>query len=143
MGTRTLVHIKDGKKTIATIYRQYDGYPTGMGEDIKKALNNGEVDILNGYGGSSKIPAQFNGMGCLAAFLVGELKEQKIGNVYLMAANTKGAGEEYIYTLSEKKGKLCLKVEDVWNKAILFDGPLKDFCGKRAEGATPLEVELS
>ena len=41
MGTRTLVHIKDGKKTIATIYRQYDGYPSGMGEDIKRILNKG------------------------------------------------------------------------------------------------------
>lgn len=143
MGTRTLVHIKDGKKTIATIYRQYDGYPTGMGDDIKKALNNGEVEILCGYNGSSKIPSQFNGMGCLAAFLVGELKEQKIGNVYLFAANSKDCGEEYVYTLSEKNGKLYMKVFDVWNKAILFNGPLKDFCGKIAEGQTPLEVELS
>ena len=119
MGTRTLVHIKDGKKTIATIYRQYDGYPTGMGEDIKKILNNGEVEILNGYGGSSKIPSQFNGMGCLAAFLVGELKQKTIGNVYLFAANSKDCAEDFVYTISEKKGRLCLKVQDVWNKVIL------------------------
>lgn len=143
MGTRTLVHIKDGKKTIATIYRQYDGYPTGMGEDIKEILNNGEVEILNGFGGSSKIPSQFNGMGCLAAYLVGELKEQKIGNVYLFAANSKDCGEDFVYTLSEKKGKLYMKVQDVWNKAILFSGPLKDFNGEIAEGKTPLEAELS
>ena len=143
MGTRTLVHIKDGRKTIATIYRQFDGYPTGMGEDIKKALNGGQVDILNGYGGSSKIPSQFNGMGCLAAYLVGELKKQKIGNVYLFAANSKDCGEEYVYTLTQKEDEVYMKVFDVWNKAILFNGPLKDFCGKIAEGKTPLEVELS
>ena len=143
MGTRTLVHIKDGRKTIATIYRQHDGYPTGMGEDIKKALNDGQVDILNGYGGSSKIPSQFNGMGCLAAYLVGELKEQKIGNVYLFTPNAKHCGEDFVYTLSEKEGKLYMKVQDVWNKKVLFNGPLKDFCGKIAEGQTPLEVELS
>ena len=143
MGTRSLVHIKDGKKTIVTIYRQYDGYPTGMGEDIKKALNNGAVDILNGYGGSSKIPAQFNGMGCLAAYLVGELKEQKIGNVYLFTPNAKDCGEDYVYTLTQKEDKVYMKVFDVWNKKVLFNGPLKYFCGKIAEGQTPLEVELS
>ena len=132
MGTRTLVHIKDGKKTIATIYRQYDGYPSGIGEDIKKILNNGEVDILNGYGGNSKIPSQFNGMGCLAAFLVGELKQKTIGNLYLWAINSKDCGEEFVYTLSEKKGVLYIKVFDVWDKAILFNGLLKDFSGEKA-----------
>ena len=143
MGTRTLVHVKDGKKTIATIYRQYDGYPSGIGEDIKKALNSGEVEILNGYNGSSKIPAQFNGIGCLAAFLVGELKEQKIGNVYLLAANSKDCGEDFVYTLSEKKSQIYIKVQDVWNKKILFNGLLKDFSGEKAEGKSSLEVELS
>lgn len=143
MGTRSLIHIKEDKKTIATIYRQYDGYPTGMGEDIKKALNNGEIEILNGYSGSCKIPAQFNGIGCLAAYLVGELKEQKIGNVYLMAPNTKDVGEDYAYTITDKKGKVYLKVVDVWNKKILFNGLLNDFCGKKAEGMTSLEVELT
>jgi hypothetical protein len=143
MSTRTLVHIKDGKKTIATIYRQYDGYPTGMGEDIKRILNNGEVEILNGYSGDSKIPAKFNGMGCLAAFLVGELKGSFIGNVYLMAANAKDCGEDYVYTLSVIKEKLNVKVQDVWNKSVLFSGPLSEFCGKKAEGETALEIELS
>jgi hypothetical protein len=143
MGTRTLVHIKDGKKTIATIYRQYDGYPSGIGEDIKRILNNGEVEILNGYNGSSKTPSQFNGMGCLAAFLVGELKEQKIGNVYLLAANSKGVGEDFVYTLSDKNGTVYLKVQDVYSKKILFSGPLKEFNGEKAEGKSSLEVELS
>jgi hypothetical protein len=133
MGTRTLVHIKDGKKTIATIYRQYDGYPSGMGEDIKQILNNGQVEVLKGYSGSSKIPSQFNGMGCLAAFLVGELKGGKIGNVYLMAANTKEVGEEFIYTLIVKNEDVYLKVFDIYNKKILFNGLLKDFSGEKAE----------
>ena len=143
MGTRTLVHIKDGKKTVATIYRQYDGYPSGMGENIKKALNNGDVEVLNGYGGISKIPAQFNGMGCLAAFLVGELKEQKIGNVYLLAANSKNHGEDFVYTLTQKDGTVHIKVVDVYNKKILFSGLLKDFNGEKAEGKSSLEIELS
>ena len=83
MGTRSLTHIKDDNgQTLVTLYRQYDGYPTGMGEDIKTALNNGQVSITNGYSMGDEAPATFNGMGCLGAFLVGELKEKKIGNVY-------------------------------------------------------------
>jgi hypothetical protein len=143
MGTRSFIHVKDGKKTIATIYRQYDGYPSGIGEDIKRILNNGEVEILNGYSGSSRIPSQFNGMGCLAAFLVGELKQKAIGNVYLFAANTKDVGEDFVYTLSDKKGELYIKVQDVYSKKILFSGLLKDFSGEKAEGKSSLEVELS
>jgi hypothetical protein len=143
MGTRSIIHVKDGRKTIVTLYRQYDGYPSGMGDDVKRILNDGKIDILNGYNGSSKIPAQFNGMGCLAAFLVGELKEQKIGNVYIMPTNSSDHGEEFIYTISQKNGQVHIKVQDVWNKAILFNGLLKDFCGEKAEGKTSLEVELS
>lgn len=131
MGTRTLVHIKDGKKTIATIYRQYDGYPTGMGDDIKEALNLGNVTILNGFGGQT-IPSHFNGMGCLAAFLIGELKQKKIGNVYIFPANSKGVGEDFTYTLSESNGKVKLKV--VENYKTIFNGLLKDFDGETVEG---------
>ena len=138
MGTRTLVHIKEGRKTIATIYRQYDGYPTGMGEDIKRILNNGQAQILKGYNNSSIIPEQFNGMGCLAAFLVGELKQQTIGNSYLFPPNAKDWGEEFVYTLSFVKGILNIKVFDVWNKKTLYNGSISDFCGKIVEGMIPL-----
>lgn len=133
MGTRTLVHIKDGKKTIATIYRQYDGYPTGMGDDIKEALNLGNVTILNGYN-SQTIPSHFNGMGCLAAFLIGELKQKKIGNVYIFAPNSKDVGEDFTYTLSESNGKVKLKVVENYNNKTIFNGLLKDFDGETVEG---------
>lgn len=135
MGTRTLVHIKDGKKTIATIYRQYDGYPTGMGDDIKEALNFGNVTILNGFNGQT-IPSHFNGMGCLAAFLIGELKQKKIGNVYIFPANSKDVGEEFTYTLSESNGKIKLKVVEnsYEGDKIIFNGLLKDFDGETVEG---------
>jgi hypothetical protein len=142
MGTRSIVHVKDGRKTIVTLYRQFDGYPSGMGDDIKRILNNGEVEILNGYGGYSKCPSNFNGMGCLAAFLIGELKEQKIGNVYIIPTNSSGHGEEYVYTISQKNNQIHIKVQDDWNKTILFNGLLKDFCGKIVEGMTSLEIAL-
>lgn len=133
MGTRSLVHIKDGKKTIATLYRQYDGYPTGMGNAIKEALNDGNVTILNGFGGQT-VPSHFNGMGCLGAFLIGELKEKKIGNVYMFPVNSKDVGEEFVYTLSEVDGKVKLKVTDSYENKVIFNGMLKDFDGKTVEG---------
>lgn len=133
MGTRTLVHIKDGKKTITTIYRQYDGYPTGMGDDIKEALNLGNVTILNGFGGQT-VPSHFNGMGCLAAFLIGELKQKKIGNVYIFPANSKDVGEEFTYTLSESNGNVKLKVVENYKNKTIFNGLLKDFDGETVEG---------
>ena len=133
MGTRTLVHIKDGKKTIATIYRQYDGYPTGMGDDIKEILNDGIVTILNGFGNQT-VPSHFNGMGCLGAFLIGELKQKKIGNVYIFAPNSKDVGEDFTYTLSEIDGKVKLKVVENYNNKTIFNGLLKDFDGETVEG---------
>ena len=135
MGTRTLVHLKDeNKKTILTLYRQYDGYPTGMGNDIKKILNNGIVEIRNGFTTKDQIPRQFNGMGCLSAFLVGELKNKKIGNVYIQAPNTKDMGEDYTYTLSlSKLGTLKLKVVENYNNKTIFDGLLSAFDGEQVE----------
>lgn len=134
MGTRSLIHIKDGKKTIVTIYRQFDGYPTGMGNDIKNILNKGKVDILNGFSNSCKAPKQFNGIGCLAPFLIGELKERKIGNVYIFAPNAKDVGEEYVYTLSvTPSGQLKMKVLNTWNNKIIFFDLLSKFDGEEVE----------
>ena len=127
MGTRSLVHIKEGNTTIATIYRQYDGYPSGMGVDLRTALNNGQVELRNGFSGGDKVPSQFNGMGCLGAFLVGKLKDDKIGNIYLMKPNTKDVGEEFVYTLTDKDGTVNLKVIDTWKKTTLYNGLLAEF----------------
>jgi hypothetical protein len=134
MGTRSLVHIKEGKKTIATIYRQYDGYPTGMGDDIKEILNDGMVNILNGFALNHQVPKQFNGMGCLAAYLIGELKNKKIGNVYIYPTNSKDVGEDFTYTISEDLGILNLKVVENYNNKTIFKGMLTSFDGKRVEG---------
>ena len=133
MGTRTLVHIKDEKKTIATIYRQYDGYPSGIGNEIVQILNKGNVTILNGFSSSHSSPSHFNGMGCLGAFLIGELKQKKIGNVYVFPPNSKGVGEEYTYTITNSKSGIKMKVVDTWNGKVLFNGLLRDFNGELVE----------
>jgi hypothetical protein len=57
--------------------------------------------------------------------------------------NSSGHGEEYVYTISQKNNQVHIKVQDDWNKTILFNGPLKDFSGEKAEGKSSLEAELS
>lgn len=121
MGTRALVHVHaDGKDSdiLTTIYRQFDGYPDGLGEDIKEAL--GGKEVVNGYSDPEK---QVNGMGCAAAMLVGALKEGKCGNVYLYAPGTKDVWEEYTYVLYRDGPALMLSV----NGGELYSGPLRDF----------------
>lgn len=154
MGTRSLVNIKDDDgKTIVTLYRQYDGYPTGMGQDIKDALNGGDVELLNGFSGQ-KSPAAFNGIGCMAAYLIGALKHRlaekvtpnpkldkligkddrnPIGNVYLYPPDTNDVGEEFVYTLQpDKKGTTVALQVEAYGKKI-FKGSLKTFNPEKVE----------
>jgi hypothetical protein len=106
MGTRSLTHIietyqdKIGKKrktTLLTMYRQYDGYPSGHGADLVEFLEGSKV--VNGYGmdneGSKKV---FNGAGCLAAQMVAHFKKG-VGGFYIQKPNASDCGEEYTYEL--------------------------------------------
>ena len=74
MGTRSLTHIKSaGKKspTLVTIYKQFDGDPTGLGHDLSVFLK--KVTLCNGYtpdySGYDEGHESFyaNGPPCLAA----------------------------------------------------------------------------
>lgn len=112
MGTRTLLHIKEKgmeSPTLVTIYRQYDGYPDGLGLDILKAINMGDCKIVNGYMLGDEIPQAFNTMGCLAAHIIGQLKT-KIGNVYIYPTDSKNCNEEFTYYLCNENGKPHLYV---------------------------------
>ena len=127
MGTRSLTHIKDGNKTLLTIYRQFDGYPTGLGAELYEFLK--DFTIVNGYG--EKLPNYANGIGCLAAQLVGHLKDG-IGNVYIYPPNSKDCGEEYIYTISLKKNEINLKVEEsnYPDNTVIYNGCLAGFASE-------------
>lgn len=109
MGTRALVVFKDkDDEEIAVLYRQYDGYPSGLGEELKSFLSSKR--IVNGFNKTNEEHQDFNGMGCLAAQVVAHLKDG-IGNVYLHPAGSRDLGEEYIYTITEEDGKASLKIE--------------------------------
>jgi hypothetical protein len=130
MGTRALIKIKDEGKTIVAIYRQMDGYPSGLGAEIKKLLNDGDTRVINGYQSDKLSPKYFNGMGCLAAYLIGGLKifgygeisRNPIGSVYIVPPNS--LNEEYTYTISTKDdGEVYLKIEGDEK----YNGKLRDF----------------
>lgn len=96
MGTRSLTFVyenenKTGK--LMCLYRQMDGYPSGHGKDLADFLV-GRV-VVNGYNSNTPQKAS-NGMGCLAASLVAELKDD-IGGFYLFPTNTRKAGQDYEY----------------------------------------------
>jgi hypothetical protein len=102
MGTRALIHVKDDEETLVTIYRQYDGYPSGLGQDIKDVFEGRE--LVNGY---NDLATQVNGMGCAAAMLVAGIKKG-CGIVYIYPVDSSDCGEEYTYVLYAKEGKLMI-----------------------------------
>lgn len=121
MGTRSLTIVKDEGAQIACIYNQFDGYPTGIGHDIKKAFAGKK--LVNGY---SDPVNQINGMGDLAARLVVVFKQGKneAGGTYLQASSDEPGWAEYIYTLEAKDEQIHLTVasgHDHWS------GPLDSF----------------
>lgn len=124
MGTRSLTHIYEkanSEKPFVTIYRQFDGYPSGMGEDIKKAL--GEKTLVNGY---SDPRTETNGMPCAAAMLIAAIKEG-CGNVYLYPAGTEDCGEDYVYRLYPAGDRFRFVIDGE------YDGPLHEFDSAKAE----------
>ena len=90
MATRAMISIakreegvsfsEEPKETIVDIYHHWDGYPEGLGVTLGWYLSGKRV--VNGIGGKDNEDLIFNGMGCLAASLVAELKDGP-GNVYI------------------------------------------------------------
>ncbi len=108
MGTRATLDILDCEnKVIVTVYRQYDGYPEGMGKELQDLLKDSLL-TGGGIGAGQASPAYFNGMECLAPWIIGKLKEH-IGNIYLYSASA--ACEEFFhYTVYSPNDK------DIWLK---------------------------
>lgn len=116
MGTRALVKFKEGNKVIACLYRQFDGYPEGLGKELTELTQ--RLIVVNGFSSSMSLTTGYvNGIGCLTAYVISKLKTD-IGNVYLMAPNTKDVGEEYVYTVSIDKNTNKVKIDC---KGVTYD----------------------
>lgn len=145
MGTRSTTTIVDEDgKTLVKFYRQYDGYPSGHGQELAKFL--GGVDRLNGFslGDRSLTPfyqydfkkhrMQFhgpvesgnaNGMGCLAAQLLTHFKlHTGIGGIYCIPVNDDQQEYNYLVAPDEEQGYHIICTDE---KETLFAGSLPDF----------------
>lgn len=135
MGTRSNTIIKDERgEVLCNIYRQFDGYLSGHGNDLKEIL--GDCKIINGFGMDDKAPKQFNGMGCLAAYLVGQLKGESIGGIYLDSPSrvTEPGVNDYTYVLSPgTDGGVVIKAYH-WED-LIFEGKLTDLSVEETEDA--------
>ena len=105
MGTRARVNIIDGNQVLVSIYRQFDGYPDGLGQELADFC--APLKVVNGFG--FETDNQVNGMGCFAAFLIKHLKEE-IGNVYIRDTSDESHGEEYSYDLRDSDGKIYMNI---------------------------------
>lgn len=126
MGTRSTTHIYDENRNhLVSIYRQYDGYPTGHGQELANFLNGKK--LVNGFG-DPNTTVEANGMGCLSAQFIAHFKTG-IGNVYI---TTKDDRQEYNYFVELKDGELHLKVESEYY-GLLYVGKVSDFNGATVE----------
>lgn len=130
MGTRSITYIHDNsfdEMPFTAIYRQFDGYPTVAGADIKEAL--GAKKLVNGISGARDTVV--NGMGCAAAQLIKSLKGEA-GGIYIEAPTIDPSGVDYVYRLAgigepSVNGVVHLRVIDPYSSKTLYDGPLSDF----------------
>lgn len=134
MGTRSLTTFiatwKDDKgkvknNKIVTMYRQYDGYPTGHGKELAEFIAQGK--LVNGLGADPALV--FNGMGCLAAQVVAKFKTGP-GNIYLHRGGATNCWEEYRYEVigNEETNELTFKCVEVHGKPVtLYEGDVHGF----------------
>lgn len=118
-------------KPLLTIYRQMDGYPSGMGADLAYFVKN--MTVVNGFGMGDKAGTHANGAGCFAAQLVKYLKDG-IGGIYIVP--TDSPNEEYNYDIYVRAQEgygdkalpslILVMVEDC-NGTRIFKGDAKEF----------------
>jgi len=102
MGTRSLTRVietyKENGKEVAqklvTMYRQFDGYPSGHGMELAEFLASGKVVNGISVGDTERV---FNGVGCLAAQMISHFKGDSAGGFYICPNSTKDAGQDYEY----------------------------------------------
>ena len=116
MGTRSLTFVYDGDVPVINIYRQYDGYPSGHGHELAQFLDS--KTLVNGYGEQNSVEA--NGMGCLAAQLIVQLKHG-VGGIYIYPVSSTDCFQDYEYHVYEDR----VVVKDP--TAVIFEGTWEEF----------------
>lgn len=119
MGTRSLTFVYDDNRPVINMYRQFDGYPSGHGQELAEFLLSGKM--VNGIPVGSK-ERMFNGMGCLAAQLVANFKKDA-GGFYLYPMDCTDCWQEYEYHVYEDKVVVKNPTE------VIFEGTWDEFHG--------------
>ena len=127
MGTRATIKIakrEEGvsfserpEKFMVSIYHHFDGYPEYLGVTLASYLD--DKKITNGLG--SDRDTVFNGLGCMAASIIAELKEEA-GNVYIEDPERPSGWIDYEYYIWGDYNK------DIW--ISIFDGDKCIFVGR-------------
>ena len=128
MGTRATIKIAKREegvsfsekpdKFMVSIYHHYDGYPEYLGVTLANYLK--DKKIVNGLGGDRSTQV-FNGLGCMAASIIKELKEEA-GNVYIEDPECPSGWLSYEYVVWGDRYK------DIW--ISIFDEYECIFVGK-------------
>jgi len=141
MGTRSLtVMLDEEDNEIVVMYRQFDGYPTGYGQELASYLAG--FIIVNGMRLNEKRDKIANGAACLAAQIVAHFK-QDVGGIYLHPAGTRDCGEEYLYEVHPNVGENVMLTAycGYGDMEQFYHGFAQDFDGKKLEEARSLEEE--
>jgi hypothetical protein len=134
MGTRSITTIIDYQwdkpERLMTMYRQYDGYPSGHGKELFDFLS--KFTIVNGMG-MDETRKIANGAGCLAAQLVEHFKQGSgPGGIYMVKPRVTLDDEDYGYEITVTQA-LTIDIKVRSYKGTVFAGNLHDFgkfCGK-------------
>jgi len=122
MGTRSLTYVYEGETPIMCMYRQFDGYLEGHGQELANFLN--ELTVGNGISGKPELFNFANGMGCLAAQMVVWFKKTPGGFYIHPIELNQDAFQDYEYHVYENKvvvknpGEVIF--EGSWNEFLLL-----------------------
>jgi len=117
MGTRSLTFVYEDTKPILNMYRQFDGYVSGHGQELAEFLLSGKM--VNGIP-VGKDELFFNGMGCLAAQLIANFKKGS-GGFYIYPVDCGDCWQEYEYHVYDNK--VIVKNPD----EVIFEGTWDEF----------------
>ena len=132
MATRGIVRFAERKEGVSfnehpenvevQIYNHYDSYPEGLGLNLAEFLS--DFRVVNGLG--SDLPDKVaNGMGCLAAQLIADMKNGP-GNVYVEKPHEDRSWIDYTYYIWCKENKgTWISIFDYDDNCIFVGEPQK------------------
>lgn len=124
MGTRSNTYVVEtwGKRDdiLVNMYRQMDGYPSGMGKEIADFLIG--IKMRNGMTLNGEETTKYaNGTSCLAAQLVAHLKTGE-GSIYLEVPNGIKTEHNYTYVIRGNTETHKINIEVFSYETSIFKG---------------------